>query len=164
MPDHRASRAKAPPRSKAKSQVKTEPSVDDPHQVMYFRRHRDDDAAQTCPGQEFVNGCPSGIRARLRTVLVVVADAPPTKFSGGGFWEAMHGDMAGWYEVRVKGGQVLFRLFCRLDYKAAGQITGLLVVITGLQKPNGTKFGDADYKQVRDLGDEYFRRNPRSLA
>jgi len=26
-------------------------------------------------------------------------------------WEAMHGDMAGYYEVRVRAGKDLFRLF-----------------------------------------------------
>ncbi len=40
----------------------------------------------------------------------------------------------------------------------------LLVVICGLDKPFRTELSDADYRHVRDLGEEYLRRNPRSLA
>jgi len=37
-------------------------------------------------------------------VLDAVAEAPPPAFSGGGKWEAMHDEMAGFYEVRIQGG------------------------------------------------------------
>ena len=37
------------------------------------------------------------MRADLAAILKAVADAPPMKFAGGGQWEAMHGDMAGFY-------------------------------------------------------------------
>ena len=40
----------------------------------------------------------------------------------------------------------------------------LLAVICGLGKPFRTTLSDADYQRVRDLGEEYRRRNPRSLA
>jgi hypothetical protein len=40
----------------------------------------------------------------------------------------------------------------------------LLVVICGLDKPFRTELSGADYRHVRDLGEEYLRRNPRSLA
>jgi hypothetical protein len=40
----------------------------------------------------------------------------------------------------------------------------LLVVISGLDKPFRTELSDADYGHVRDPGEEYLRRNPRSLA
>ena len=39
----------------------------------------------------------------------------------------------------------------------------LLVVICGLDKPFRTELSAADYRHVRDLGEEYLRRNPRSL-
>lgn len=165
MPDPRDRRTKSSPSTRRKSQVKTEPSADDPHRIVYFRRHFDDDAAETCPGREFIRQCPPGVRAKLRTVLTAVADAPPARFSGGGYWEAMHGDMTGWYEVRRSGpGRVHYRLFCRLDLEAIDADKPLLVVITGLQKPNATLLSDRDYQHVQGLGEEYFSRNPRSLS
>jgi len=36
-------------------------------------------------------------------VLDAVAEAPPSTFSGGGKWEAMHDEMAGFYEIRIHG-------------------------------------------------------------
>jgi hypothetical protein len=101
----------------------------------------------------------------MRAVLAQVAAAPPKRFAGGGYWEAMKGDMTGWFEVRVDGPRRHhYRLFCRLDYDAQGQPKPLLTVIYGLDKPFRTELSDADYRHVRDLGEEYLRRNPRSLA
>jgi hypothetical protein len=101
----------------------------------------------------------------MRAVLVQVAAAPPKRFVGGGYWEAMKGDMTGWFEVRVDGPRRHhYRLFCRLDYAALGRPGPLLTVICGLSKPFRTQLSDADYRRVRDLGREYLGRNPRSLA
>jgi hypothetical protein len=47
---------------------------------------------------------------------------------------------------------------------AKDRLKPLLVVICGLDKPFRTELSDADYRQVRTLGDEYLRQNPRSLA
>lgn len=55
------------------------------------------------PALEFLDGLPSKVAAEIHAVLDAVAAAPPPSFSGGGKWEAMHGDMAGYYEVRVQG-------------------------------------------------------------
>jgi hypothetical protein len=129
--------------------------------VVFFRRHREDDPGQAVPGREFLNSCPVKVRATMRAVLAQVAAAPPKRFAGGGYWEAIKGAMTGWFEVRVNGPKRHhYRLFCRLDYDAKP----LLVVICGLDKPFRTQLSDADYRQVRDLGAEYLRRNPRSLA
>ncbi|XVU28556.1 hypothetical protein ACQPZJ_16355 [Actinoplanes sp. CA-054009] len=104
------------------------------------------------------------VRAKFNAVLVAVASAPPKRFAGGGYREAMHGDMTGWFEVRADGpARHHFRLYCLLDYNAAGRSKPMLVVVTGLDKPFRTTLSDVDYKQVRDLGDEYWSRNPRSL-
>jgi hypothetical protein len=101
----------------------------------------------------------------MRAVLAAVAAAPPKRFSGGGHWVAMHGDMTGWFEVRVNGPQRHhYRLFCLLDYVAQGIDKPLLVVIDGRDKPFLTVLTAADYAAVRDLGEEYRKRNPRSLA
>ncbi|MEV4350647.1 hypothetical protein AB0J83_39825 [Actinoplanes sp. NPDC049596] len=134
------------------------------HEIVYFRRHSDDDPAETVPGREFLRACPPTVRAKFNAVLVAVASAPPKRFAGGGYWEAMHGDMTGWFEVRVDGpGRQHFRLYCLLDYSAAGRVKPMLVVVTGLDKPFRTTLSDTDYKMVRELGDEYRSRNPRSL-
>lgn len=146
-------------------QLRTGPSPDDPHEIVFFRRHKSDDPGQPCPGRQFLDGCPAGVRAKFRAVLVAVAAAPPKRFAGGGYWEAMKGDMTGWFEVRVDGpGRRHYRLFCLLDYEADGRDKPLLVVMTGLDKPFRTQFSAADYQQVGALGEEYPKRNPRSVV
>lgn len=145
--------------------IKTGPSKDDAHDIVFFRRHADDDSQQAEPGRTALNSWPPSVRAKARAVLAAVAAAPPHRFSGGGYWEAMKGDMAGWFEVRVDGPKRHhYRLFCRLDYEAAGVEKPLLVVIDGRDKPFRTTLSAKDYADVRDLGDEYLSRNPRSIC
>lgn len=135
--------------------------------MVFFKRHRDDDPGEEIPGREFLQSTPTKVRATMRAVLVAVAAAPPKRYSGGGYWEAMKGDMTGWFEVRVDGPRRHhYRLFCRLDYEATNpELTHpLLVVVTGLDKPFRTELTKADYARVRALGDEYLSHNPRSLA
>lgn len=68
------------------------------------------------PALEFLKGCPTAVRAKLLAVLEVVREAPPPTFSGGGMWEAMHGKMNGYYEIRRTGpGRRHYRLYCILD-------------------------------------------------
>lgn len=46
-------------------------------------------------------------------MLEAVAEAPPNAFAGGGYWEAMHDSITGYYEVRVDGrDRRHHRLFC----------------------------------------------------
>jgi hypothetical protein len=153
------------------SVVRVRPRRDDPHDVVYFRRHRDDDPAETIPGRAFLQSCPASVRAKFVAVLLAVAGAPPHRFAGGGYWEAMHGDMAGWFEVRVDGtkprggkGRHHYRLYCLLDFDAKDMDKPLLVVVTGKDKPLRTILSDADYAAVRRLGQEYLEHNPRSIA
>lgn len=155
----------------ARQVIRARPSRDDAHDVVYFRRHPDDDPAQSIPGREFMLSCPSSVRAKFGAVLVAVAAAPPHRFAGGGYWEAMHGDLAGWFEVRLDGpkpgggkGKHHYRLFCLLDYDAKDADKPLLAVITGMDKPSRTTLTSRDYSGVRALGEEYRARNPRSLA
>jgi hypothetical protein len=115
--------------------IRSGPSSDDPHEIVYFKRHKSDDHAESIPGRDFIEGCPTKVRATMRAVLIAVASAPPKRFSGGGYWEAMKGDMKGWFEVRVNGPQRRhYRLFCRLDYEAKGQSKPLLAIIDGRDK------------------------------
>jgi hypothetical protein len=146
--------------------VKTEPSSDDAHDIVFFRRHLDDDSAETMPGREFLREvCSPGVRAKFNAILNAVAEAPPKRFAGGGAWEAMHGDMTGWFEARANGRRRHhYRLFCLLDYDADDLDRPLLVVIDGRDKPFRTELSESDYAAVRALGDEYRKRNPRSLG
>lgn len=77
----------------------------------------------------------------------------------------MKGEMTGYFEARADGPQRHhYRLFCLLDYEAAGQTKPFLVAITGLDKPFRTELAGSDYTAVRALGTEYLSRNPRSVA
>lgn len=96
-----------------------------------------------------------------------MAEAPPNAFAGGGYWEAMHGSMAGYYEVRVDGpDRRHYRLFCVLERDGARLGLGgpSIVVISGMEKPFRTTFTERDYARVRLLGDEYRSRVPRSVS
>lgn len=142
----------------------TRRSSDDAHDVVYFQRRFEDDPAQAAPGREQLQSWPTGVRAQARAVLAAVAAAPPKRFSGGGYWEAMHGAMTGWYEIRIDGpSRTHYRLFCLLDYDASGQDKPLLVVVDGRVKGFMTTLSDHDYAQIRALGDEYRRHEHRPL-
>lgn len=102
---------------------------------------RPDDGA--VPSLETFASWPNKAAGKLLPVLAAVAEAPPTKFAGGGKWEAMHGTCTGMYEVRA-----------RIDADS---------------KPNGEVFAESRYVQLSALRDEYFRpdqngRPVRSLA
>jgi hypothetical protein len=142
--------------------VRVTPRPDDPYDVVYFRRHHDDDARQTAPGREYLNALPDRVRARMMAVLTQVAAAPPHRFAGGGLWEAMHGTMTGFHEVRVDFARTHYRVFCLLDSAALGR-GPLLVIVDGGTKAYRTMFSPAFYDRVRALGDEYASRNPRSV-
>ncbi|WP_052466321.1 hypothetical protein [Mobilicoccus massiliensis] len=151
-------------RKSAPATVRTGPSPDDPHDIVYFRRHVNDDPAQAEPGREALRSWPRSVRAKANAVLIAVATAPPKRFAGGGYWEAMKGDMRGWFEVRVDGPKRHhYRLFCLLDYEAKGQEKPLLVIIDGRDKPFRSTLSDADYAEVRSMGEEYLAHNPRSI-
>jgi hypothetical protein len=128
-------------------------------------------AKGSVPGADFLDGCPAKVRGTILAVLDAVAAAPPPAFSGGGKWEAMHGDMGGYYEIRVTGpGREQFRLFCVLEnadertLNARGLRGPAIAVITGMRKKTGTVFSDRDYAKVRQLGNEHVTQTPRRIA
>lgn len=134
--------------------------------VVFYR-----DAAGDGPGEEFLDSCPVKVRARLMAILDAVAEAPPPQFSGGGQWEAMHGDMGGYFEVRCQGpGREQFRLFCILenaepeDLLRRGLPRPAIAVITGMRKPWMTAFSARDYEHVRALGSDHLTAIPRRIA
>src|SRR3984957_20879354 len=115
-PDARSRPRRSHAASPTIPQIRRGPSSDDAHAIAFFRRHQDDAPDQSAPGREFLNSCPLKVRATMRAVLVQVAAAPPKRFAGGGYWEAMKGEMTGWFEVRVDGPRRHhYRLFCRLE-------------------------------------------------
>lgn len=123
------------------------------------------------PAEDFLDGCPAKIEARFYAVLEAVRDAPPPQFSGGGYWEAMHGGMGGFHEIRLTGpGRRQYRLFCILDnddrvgLRKRGFDRPQIAVITGMVKASGEKFSNHDYAKVKGLGDQYEKTFPRSIA
>jgi len=124
------------------------------------------------PALDFLKACPTKVRAMMLAVLDAVAAAPPPRFSGGGLWEAMHGDMSGYYEVRTQGqpNRTQYRLFCLLEngdeseLKRRGFAKPAIAAITGMQKPWMTTFSYADYHAVRALGAEHVTQFPRRVA
>ena len=104
-----------------------------------------------------------GVRERVGPELAAIELSQGLEHLGG--WEAMKGDMSGWFEVRIDGPKRHhYRLFCLLDYEAKGHDKPLLVVVDGRDKPFRTMLSDSDYLAVRAMGEEYLRRNPRSLV
>lgn len=135
--------------------------------IEYYEHHDG-----SVPAADFLNGCPAKVDAQFNAVLDAVAAAPPPQFSGGGKWEAMHGTMGGYYEIRLTGpGREQFRLFCLLENADAAELRrrGLrgpsIVVLNGMRKPHRTTFTDRDYrKHVRVLGELHRTNAPRRLA
>jgi len=123
------------------------------------------------PGADFLDSCPPKVRGTILAVLDAVAAAPPPAFSGGGKWEAMHGNMGGYYEIRVTGpGREQFRLFCLLEnadtptLAVRGLRGPVIAVIAGMRKKSGTIFSERDYATVRRLGRDYTAQTPRRIA
>jgi Txe/YoeB family toxin of Txe-Axe toxin-antitoxin module len=128
--------------------------------------------AGTVPAADFLDACPTKVEATILAVLEAVRAAPPPQFSGGGKWEAMHGTMGGYYEIRVTGpGRTHYRLFCRLDNGSPEELALMgfdrpqIAVVNGMSKTHRTEFSDREYqKRVRDLGDDYVSTFPRRIA
>lgn len=123
------------------------------------------------PADDFLDACPTKVEATILAVLEAVRAAPPPAFSGGGKWEAMHGDMGGYYEIRVTGpGRRHYRLFCILDNGSPNELASRgfdrpqIAVITGRVKNNRETFSGRDYAKVRKLGENYQSTIPRRVA
>ena len=107
---------------------------------------------------EFLDSIPAKVAAEIHAVLDAVAAAPPPSFSGGGKWEAMHDDMAGYFEVRVQGGGMNHRLFCVLERDAEDLGGSSIVCIDGLSKAPRTAAHPRDYRRVMRYGAEFQKR------
>lgn len=134
--------------------------------VLYYKA-----SDERVPAIDFLERCPTKVAANLLAVLDAVADAPPPRYSGGGKWEAMHGAMGGYFEVRASGpGREQFRLFCVLENADPTELrrrslpSPAIVVLTGLRKPWRTKFSERDYRAVHILGNDHQSNVPRRIA
>lgn len=138
-----------------------------PWGVVYYKA-----ADGRVPADDFLEACPDKVEATILAVLEAVRGAPSPAFSGGGKWEAMHGTMGGYYEIRVTGpGRRHYRPFCRLengtppDLIERGFATPQIAVFNGMCKPSGHVFSDADHRRhVHRLGDDYLSTIPRRIA
>ena len=126
--------------------------------IHFFQRSKADDRDQPVPAAEFLDTIPTKVAAEIQAILEAVAAAPPPSFSGGGKWEAMHGDMAGFYEVRVQGGGQNHRLFCVLENPASDLGGPSVVVIDGFSKAPRSAANNRDYARVKRYGAEFQKR------
>ena len=134
--------------------------------VVYYRA-----PDETIPAETFLDGCPQTIQDRFDAVLDDIAQGPPLEYRGGGYWEAMHGDMTGWFEVRLDGpGREHFRLFCLLENGSPDELArrGLpkpaIAVIDGRRKPFRTELSASEYAVISEMGVEYLAQFPRRIA
>jgi hypothetical protein len=104
---------------------------------------------------DFLDSLPPAVEAEFRAVLEAVAAAPPPAFSGGGKLEAMHGDMAGIYEVRVTSPAGNHRLFCLL-VRTSEELGGpSIICLGGLTKPRRSAAHPRDYARIRQYAAEF---------
>jgi hypothetical protein len=87
------------------------PDPQRPWRIHFFQRDSAVGRGEAVPALDFLSSIPVKVAAEIHAVLDAVAAAPPPSFSGGGKWEAMHGDMSGYFEIRVQGGGMNHRLF-----------------------------------------------------
>jgi hypothetical protein len=129
-----------------------------PWRIHFFQRHAEDDPRRTVPAVTFLDALPVKVAAEIHAVLDAVAAAPPPSFSGGGKWEAMHGDMAGYFEVRVQGGGMNHRMFCLLERDSTDLGGSSIVCLGGLSKPRRSGALPRDYRTFRQYGAEFRKR------
>ena len=128
-----------------------------PWLIHFFQRAEADDAHEAVPALDFFETLSVKVAAEIHAVLDAVAAAPPPAFSGGGKWEAMRGEMAGFYEVRVQGGGANHRLFCLLERDADDLGGSSIVCLGGLTKPRRQPADPRDYRRIRQYRDEFER-------
>jgi hypothetical protein len=117
------------------------------------------------PAREFLDEVPDEPAAELlATLQAVEGTRPPFAFRGGARWQAMSGDMSGWFEARDKHKQLLYRLFVRLDRDPPGLPHNAIVVVDGGVKRNESAFTDEFYADLRDQWERYVASTPRSVA
>lgn len=126
-----------------------------PWLIQFFQRHPDEDPSEATPTVDFLDSVPEKVAAEIQAVLEAVSAAPPPSFSGGGKWEAMRDDMAGFYEVRVQGAGSNHRLFCLLERNADDLGGPSVICLGGLSKPVRSPAEPRDYRRIRQYAAEF---------
>ncbi len=130
----------------------------DPWRIQFFQRAEGDDPKRRVPAIEFLDSIPPKVCRRDPCCPRRCGGSAAALFSGGGKWEAMHDDMAGYFEVRVQGGGMNHRLFCILERDAEDLGGSSIVCIDGLSKPPRTAAHPRDYRRVKRYGAEFQKR------
>jgi hypothetical protein len=132
----------------------------EPWRIHFFQRHSADDPDRSVPTLGFFDTVSPTVAAAFQAILEAVAIAPPPAFSGGGKWEAMHGEMAGFYEAPTSGGdasgrQMNHRLLCLLvrDMEELGGPS--IVALGGFSKPVRSPANRRDYEKIRRYAAEF---------
>lgn len=128
--------------------------------IHFFQRPASEDLQRSVPTVEFLDRLSDTVVAEIQAILDAVAEAPPPSFSGGGKWEAMKGEMSGYFEVRASGNDKMgkrmnHRLFCILVRDDVTLGGSSIVCIGGLSKPLRTAAEPRDYRQIRQFGEEF---------
>ncbi len=83
----------------------------------------------------------------------------------------MHGEMTGYYEIRLTGpGREQFRLFCLLENGSdaelhrRGLVRPSIAVLDGRRKPWRATLTARDYRQIKQLGDDHKQQYPRRIG
>jgi hypothetical protein len=132
----------------------------EPWRIHFFQRHSDNDPGRLVPTVEFLDSVSPTVAAEFQAILEAVATAPPPAFSGGGKWEAMHGEMAGFYEARTSGGnasgrQMNHRLLCLLVRNMEELGGPSIVALGGFSKPVRSPANRRDYETIRRYAAEF---------
>jgi hypothetical protein len=113
------------------------------------------------PAEAFLDACPLKVEATILAVLEAVRQAPPPQFGGGGKWEAMHGSMGGYYEIRVTG-PARAQFGCSADSRTGRLKSSLRAASRSRRSPSSR--GPRIQDDVRAVGDGYLATLPRRIA
>jgi len=116
--------------------------------IRFFQREPCAGLPGAVPARDFLGELTELAAAKIEAVLMAVAEAPPPSFSGGGKWQAMHGEMSGCYEVRVRDSKLNHRLICLLDRPGDDQGEPSIVCLGGFSKRLRTSAAAREYRRL----------------
>lgn len=123
--------------------------------IRFFQRESRSGLPGAVPARDFLDELTERAAAKIAAVLVAVAEAPPPSFSGGGKWQAMHGEMSGCYEVRVRDANLNHRLICLLDRPGDDQGDPSIVCLGGFSKRLRTSAAAREYRRLASYRQEF---------
>ena len=92
----------------------------------------------------------TGERAKFAAIVSAVSSAPIGTFSGGGYWQALRGELSGLFEVRFQGKPPwLYRFFCHVEMESSE-----LYIFAGARKKKGETLSAKTYAEIRSVADE----------